>query len=260
MQSNKNSIYESFTQTISGVVIGFLIQKFVFPHIGINFTNEQNIKAVVIFFFSSLTRQYVIRRMFDEKFFKVIKFFFRSIKEYFWATRISLRKKTVLEYFDYDYTKLFIRNVKSEIKTKYYKRVITKLIKKYRTPYKPVDFSEAKSLYLEFQKQNALKKTDQVKEGDFLYVISDEYPVKGMRFSDYYINYSAYSNEQKVVQVDDVYTNAIDGNYFISSDNNFSYINIHQCRFATPDEIAQKEEYDIEKSLIRATRHLFRHK
>ncbi len=259
MQSNKSSIYESFTQTISGVIIGFLIQKFVFPHIGIHFTNEQNIKAVVIFFFSSLIRQYLIRRIFNINFKNNMKLFFRSIKEYYWAIKILSRKQKVLEHFNYDYTKEFLNRVKSDIKTDLYKRVITKIIKKHRAPYIPIDFSAAKKFYLDFQKNNPIQSIHQIKKGDFLYVISEEYPIKGTRFTEYYINFSSCNLEDKVFQVNEIYTSRGEEDY-VSSGKSNSYVNIKQCRFATADEIEAKLENDIEKSLVLATKHLFRHK
>lgn len=65
MQSNKLSLYESIIQTVIGVVFGFLIQKFLFPLIGIIINDEQNIKAITIFLFASFIRQYGIRRIFN---------------------------------------------------------------------------------------------------------------------------------------------------------------------------------------------------
>ena len=65
-QSKKHSILESSVNVISGLIISFMIQLFIFPFLGIPMTLGQNITLTLIFSFASLIRGYVLRRIFNK--------------------------------------------------------------------------------------------------------------------------------------------------------------------------------------------------
>ena len=65
MQSKKHSHYEVTANQISGQVIAWCIVYFVFPFIGVETTITQATLSSFIFFASSYTRSYVIRRIFN---------------------------------------------------------------------------------------------------------------------------------------------------------------------------------------------------
>ncbi len=65
MQSKKTTHLEVITNQISGVVMGWLIVFFIFPFLGIPVTVTQATASTLIFFISSYSRMYVIRRIFN---------------------------------------------------------------------------------------------------------------------------------------------------------------------------------------------------
>ena len=66
MQTIKNSILESVTNVVAGLITSFLIQLAIYPMLGIPVTITQNIKITIIFFIASFIRGYVIRRIFNK--------------------------------------------------------------------------------------------------------------------------------------------------------------------------------------------------
>ncbi len=67
MQSRKRAHVEVLTNQISGIIMGWLIVFFILPLIGVPFTAPQATLATFIFFLSSYSRMYVIRRIFNNK-------------------------------------------------------------------------------------------------------------------------------------------------------------------------------------------------
>jgi len=65
MQSKKMAHLEVITNQISGIVVGWLIVFFIFPFIGIPVTAGQASVSTVIFFVSSYSRMYLLRRIFN---------------------------------------------------------------------------------------------------------------------------------------------------------------------------------------------------
>ena len=65
MQSRKYSHYEILTNQISGQIIGWLLVYFMLPLMGIETTALQATGTTILFFISSYTRSYVIRRIFN---------------------------------------------------------------------------------------------------------------------------------------------------------------------------------------------------
>jgi hypothetical protein len=67
MQSKKNSIIESVTNTVIGLVTSFIIQIIIYPLLNIPVSLNQNIIITFVFFASSVLRGYLIRRYFNKK-------------------------------------------------------------------------------------------------------------------------------------------------------------------------------------------------
>ncbi len=67
MQTKKQSLLESVTQTLVGLVTSVLIQLVLYPAMGIPVTFFQNIIITLVFFIVSILRGYVIRRYFTKK-------------------------------------------------------------------------------------------------------------------------------------------------------------------------------------------------
>ena len=66
MQSKKITHLEVLTNQISGVILGWLIVYFIFPLLGIPVTIPQATITTAIFFVTSYTRMYIIRRIFNK--------------------------------------------------------------------------------------------------------------------------------------------------------------------------------------------------
>jgi uncharacterized membrane protein YfcA len=66
MQSKKKSHLEVIVNQISGIIFGWLIVYFIFPLIGVPVTAAQTTISTVIFFISSYSRMYIIRRIFNK--------------------------------------------------------------------------------------------------------------------------------------------------------------------------------------------------
>jgi hypothetical protein len=67
MQSKKNSLIESVTNTIIGLVTSFLIQLIIYPILDIPVTLSQNLAITSVFFVASILRGYLVRRIFNSK-------------------------------------------------------------------------------------------------------------------------------------------------------------------------------------------------
>ena len=65
-QSKKQSLIETVTQTLFGLVVSFIIQVFIYKALGIEVTVGQNVLITSIFFIASLIRGYLVRRFFDK--------------------------------------------------------------------------------------------------------------------------------------------------------------------------------------------------
>jgi len=67
MQTKKHSHYETITNQVVGIVMGWSIVYFLFPVMGVIVTVEQTTLSTAVFFVSSYSRAYFIRRIFNEK-------------------------------------------------------------------------------------------------------------------------------------------------------------------------------------------------
>ena len=67
MQTKKQSIIESLTNILVGLITSFLIQLIIYPLLNIPVSLNQNIIITVVFFIVSFLRGYLIRRFFNKK-------------------------------------------------------------------------------------------------------------------------------------------------------------------------------------------------
>ena len=67
MQTKKQSVIESLTNILVGLITSFLIQIVIYPIMGIPVTFNQNIIITIVFFIASFIRGYLIRRYFNSK-------------------------------------------------------------------------------------------------------------------------------------------------------------------------------------------------
>ena len=65
MQTKKQSVIESLTNIIVGLITSFIIQLVIYPLLGIPVTINQNIIITIVFFIVSFLRGYLIRRFFN---------------------------------------------------------------------------------------------------------------------------------------------------------------------------------------------------
>jgi len=66
MQSKKQSIIESITNVVAGLIISFLIQLWIYPILNIKVSINQNIFITFVFFLASFIRGYIVRRIFNK--------------------------------------------------------------------------------------------------------------------------------------------------------------------------------------------------
>lgn len=66
MQTIKNSILESITNVVAGLLTSFLIQLVIYPMLNIPVSINQNIIITTVFFVASFIRSFVIRRIFNQ--------------------------------------------------------------------------------------------------------------------------------------------------------------------------------------------------
>ena len=64
-QTKKKSLIETVTQTLSGLVVSFVIQIIIYPAMNIPVTIEQNILITLVFVAASVIRGYAVRRLFN---------------------------------------------------------------------------------------------------------------------------------------------------------------------------------------------------
>ena len=65
-QTKRKSFFESIIQTLIGLLTSVLIQFILYPIIGIPVTIFQNIIITLVFFFVSIIRGYLVRRLFNK--------------------------------------------------------------------------------------------------------------------------------------------------------------------------------------------------
>lgn len=66
MQKRATSLFESLTNTFSGLLISFLIQLIIYPIMNIPVRIEQNIIITLVFTGASIGRGYIVRRIFNK--------------------------------------------------------------------------------------------------------------------------------------------------------------------------------------------------
>lgn len=66
MQTKKQSIIESLTNIIVGLITSFLIQLIIYPILDIPVSLNQNIIITIVFFIVSFLRGYLLRRFFNK--------------------------------------------------------------------------------------------------------------------------------------------------------------------------------------------------
>lgn len=66
-QSKKQSVIESITNTIIGLLTSFIIQLIIYPILKIPVSISQNVTITIVFFLVSVLRGYLIRRFFNKK-------------------------------------------------------------------------------------------------------------------------------------------------------------------------------------------------
>jgi len=66
MQTKKNSLIESTTNTFTGLVISFLIQLAIYPALNIEVRLSQNVLITCVFTLASIARGYILRRLFNK--------------------------------------------------------------------------------------------------------------------------------------------------------------------------------------------------
>ena len=67
MQTKKQSVFESISQTLIGLCTSILIQLLLYPAMGIPVTFSQNLIITIVFFLVSIIRGYLVRRYFNNK-------------------------------------------------------------------------------------------------------------------------------------------------------------------------------------------------
>ena len=65
-QSKNQSLIESATNTIVGLLSSFLIQIIIYPILNIPVTLGQNVIITLVFFVASILRGYIVRRFFNK--------------------------------------------------------------------------------------------------------------------------------------------------------------------------------------------------
>jgi hypothetical protein len=65
-QPRKYSFLEAITNTLTGLIISFLIQLAIYPILNIPVKLHQNIIITLVFTFASIVRSYILRRIFNK--------------------------------------------------------------------------------------------------------------------------------------------------------------------------------------------------
>jgi membrane protein implicated in regulation of membrane protease activity len=66
-QTKKNSIIESITNTLIGIITTFIFSPIIYGMVGITYTFSQLGMATILFTILSIARGYIIRRWFNKK-------------------------------------------------------------------------------------------------------------------------------------------------------------------------------------------------
>ena len=66
MQTKKTSFIESLTNTLTGLLVSFLIQLIIYPVMNIPVRLDQNIIITLVFTGASIGRGYIVRRIFNK--------------------------------------------------------------------------------------------------------------------------------------------------------------------------------------------------
>lgn len=64
-QKKINSLIETMTNTVVGLLLSFCIQIIIYPALGIKVTIGENVTITFVFFLVSILRGYIIRRIFN---------------------------------------------------------------------------------------------------------------------------------------------------------------------------------------------------
>jgi hypothetical protein len=65
MQNKTKSLLESITNTLSGLVVNFLLSLLIYPILNIPVKLHQNLIIVIIFTGTSILRNFIVRRYFN---------------------------------------------------------------------------------------------------------------------------------------------------------------------------------------------------
>lgn len=66
VDDKKSSVMEALTNTVTGLLVSFLIQIIIYPTLDIKVSLDQNLLITLVFFLASFLRSYVIRRVFSK--------------------------------------------------------------------------------------------------------------------------------------------------------------------------------------------------
>jgi len=66
VDDKKSSVIEALTNTVTGLLVSFLIQIIIYPTLDIKVSLDQNLLITLVFFLASFLRSYVIRRVFSK--------------------------------------------------------------------------------------------------------------------------------------------------------------------------------------------------
>lgn len=118
--------------------------------------------------------------------------------------------------------------------------------------YQVEDFSKAKAAYEKYQlENNPLNNVEFIRTGDWVTVISPMYPVKGKQYGRYYDGDGFYAGDNWKpwsFQVARSYGNGV------ADDSGMMCMDSGQLRFATPREIEDQIDRNIEKELKKSLR------
>ena len=65
MQSKRNSVIESITNTMSGFIVSLVVQLAIYPALNIEVSINENIIITTVFTVISILRGYLVRRLFN---------------------------------------------------------------------------------------------------------------------------------------------------------------------------------------------------
>lgn len=65
-QTKKQSVLESITQTMIGLITSIAVQLIIYPLMDIPVSLKQNVVIIIVFFTVSIIRGYIVRRLFNK--------------------------------------------------------------------------------------------------------------------------------------------------------------------------------------------------